>query len=156
MITMVLGGLWHGASWNFVIWGAMHGLALAVHKVWMGYTGGKSWGAVYEFAAWLLTLVFVCLLWIPFRADSFDISLQFLAGMFSGQSGIVWMHPQVIAVLVGLVIWHGIFSFAPKISHVFPAVDISRFRIAYFLSLSVLLIFVFAPVTSSPFVYFQF
>mgnify|MGYP002228859053 CR=1 FL=1 len=42
IITMFLGGLWHGASWNFVLWGMMHGVALAAHKFWMTLTGRKK------------------------------------------------------------------------------------------------------------------
>ena len=42
IITMFLGGLWHGASWNFVFWGMLHGVALAAHKFWMGITGRKK------------------------------------------------------------------------------------------------------------------
>lgn len=75
MLTMLLGGLWHGASWNFVLWGGLHGLALNVHKSftrWAGRVGGIAIPAVVgTAAAWLLTQVFVYATWIPFRAEGF-------------------------------------------------------------------------------------
>src|SRR5690606_35141846 len=70
-ITMVLGGLWHGASLRFLLWGAMHGVGLAVHKIWMSWTkntwlGRSSWAG--SFLSWILTFHFVCFTWIFFRA----------------------------------------------------------------------------------------
>ena len=71
MITMILGGLWHGASLNFVVWGGMHGAALALDKVknkWFGklaFFGKASW--FWKFAGILLTFHFVCFTWIFFQ-----------------------------------------------------------------------------------------
>jgi len=65
MLTMLLGGLWHGAGWNFVIWGGLHGLALVVHRVWE--SGGRRLPAALGMA---LTFWWVCLAWIFFRAES--------------------------------------------------------------------------------------
>jgi alginate O-acetyltransferase complex protein AlgI len=70
MLTMLLGGLWHGASWTFVIWGGMHGLALIAHREWERLTSGT--GATFRrIMSWLavpLTFYWVCLTWICFRA----------------------------------------------------------------------------------------
>ncbi|MCG8611397.1 MAG: MBOAT family protein [Pseudomonadales bacterium] len=65
LITFLIGGLWHGAGWTFVIWGALHGLALVIHRTWQG-TGVK----IPRLAAWALTFLFVNFAWIFFRADS--------------------------------------------------------------------------------------
>lgn len=68
--TMVIGGLWHGAAWRFVFWGAMHGAGLAVHKAskpWLGRLG-DAWPI--RALSWLVTMLFVMLLWVFFRADS--------------------------------------------------------------------------------------
>lgn len=75
-ITMVLGGLWHGASLKFLIWGAMHGLALAIHKSWKSWISDslkvrKTW--LGDAFSWFLTFHFVCFCWIFFRADNMDI-----------------------------------------------------------------------------------
>ncbi len=72
MLTMLLGGLWHGASWNFVIWGGMHGLALIVQREWQRLTA-KAGATFQKVMAWLsvpLTFYWVCLTWIFFRATT--------------------------------------------------------------------------------------
>ncbi len=79
-ITMLLGGLWHGASWNFIVWGGLHGGALAVHKLWSGLTKKEDkssswWGSILSI---ILTFHVVCLGWIFFRASSFDLAFQMM------------------------------------------------------------------------------
>src|ERR1700754_1840742 len=81
MATMTLGGLWHGASWNFVIWGIMHGLALAIERVLGVGDGPRRIPAV---VSWLITFHFVCITWVFFRAQSLDMALQYLGNMFGG------------------------------------------------------------------------
>ena len=76
MLTFVLGGLWHGATWMFVIWGALHGCALAAHRLW------KGWGRTLPPAlAWLVTFAFVNVAWVFFRAKTMDDALRVLHGM---------------------------------------------------------------------------
>lgn len=72
MLTMLLGGLWHGAASRFIIWGALHGAALAVER-WWKETFGKGGGAFRQVLGGLLTFHFVCFCWIFFRADNLDI-----------------------------------------------------------------------------------
>jgi len=71
LLTMLLGGLWHGASWNFVIWGGMHGVALIFHREWERLTGhaGNVFRKVMAWAAVPLTFYWICLTWIFFRAS---------------------------------------------------------------------------------------
>lgn len=76
MMTFLLGGLWHGAGWTFVIWGALHGLALCLHRLWQN-AGGKLPVPV----AWIVTFLFVHLAWIFFRAESVDAATMMLAAM---------------------------------------------------------------------------
>ena len=75
-MTMLIGGLWHGAAWTFVVWGGIHGLALAVNHAWRRYVG-ISLGRF----GWLLTFVFVALLWVLFRAPDFETALEVYAGL---------------------------------------------------------------------------
>jgi len=83
MVTMLLGGLWHGASWTFVLWGAAHGAMLAVNHLWSEWFGsGARRGPVARVACWALTFVCVCLAWVLFRADSLDSAGKIYAGMF--------------------------------------------------------------------------
>lgn len=57
IITMFLGGLWHGASWNFVLWGTFHGVALALHKAWMSIAGRKKGRPVTAFGGYWVSLL---------------------------------------------------------------------------------------------------
>lgn len=90
MLTMLLGGLWHGANWTFVVWGGLHGLYLAVHKLMMGskkprYDNDfkREKGSVVLFLIKLLsTNLLVLLTWLFFRADSFDSAFLFLNRVF--------------------------------------------------------------------------
>ncbi len=79
-ITMLLGGLWHGASWNFILWGGLHGGALAVHKIWSNITKTKpeqerEWTRIVSI---IFTFHVVCFGWIFFRASSFDLAFQMI------------------------------------------------------------------------------
>jgi alginate O-acetyltransferase complex protein AlgI len=76
---MALGGVWHGASWNFVLWGAIHGLGLAAHRIWQVRTGNAKAQGAWKFVSIFVTFHFVCLAWIFFRASSVETALQILA-----------------------------------------------------------------------------
>jgi D-alanyl-lipoteichoic acid acyltransferase DltB (MBOAT superfamily) len=85
MITMLLGGLWHGASWTFVIWGGIHGVGLALERL-MGVGRQAEGGAAARFglATWLRRVVvfhLVCLAWVFFRAEDLGSALAFLSGL---------------------------------------------------------------------------
>ncbi|HET6407649.1 MAG TPA: MBOAT family O-acyltransferase [Chthoniobacteraceae bacterium] len=71
MLTMVLGGLWHGASWTFVIWGAMHGLALIVHREYTRFAdnAGVWWQRLRPFVGTVFCFYWICITWIFFRAQ---------------------------------------------------------------------------------------
>ena len=84
MVTMLLGGLWHGAAWNFVLWGGLHGLYLVVH-------GQFRWS--FRGCRPALTLLAVVVAWVPFRASGLDATLAMLRGM-AGFNGIAL--PQMI------------------------------------------------------------
>ena len=76
-LTMLLGGLWHGASWNFVAWGALHGALLALHKLWVSRVQGVPWldrvraSRPWKALAGAFTLLLVVIAWVPFRAADF-------------------------------------------------------------------------------------
>jgi alginate O-acetyltransferase complex protein AlgI len=88
MLTMLLGGLWHGAAWTFVAWGGLHGLYLIVHRLW-GRLGWRLPGPVAQ----ALTLLAVVVAWVPFRADGVAATLGMLRGM-AGLNGFAL--PQMI------------------------------------------------------------
>lgn len=81
--TMLIGGLWHGAAWKFVFWGAMHGAGLAVHKAskpWLDRLG-SSWPV--KALSWFVTMTVVALLWVFFRADSWTDSWLIIKNAFT-------------------------------------------------------------------------
>lgn len=73
-LTMLIGGLWHGAAWKFVFWGAMHGVGLAVHKACKPVLKKIPDNFATDFLFWLMTFVYVSLLWVFFRAADFQAS----------------------------------------------------------------------------------
>jgi alginate O-acetyltransferase complex protein AlgI len=80
-ITFVLGGLWHGATWMFLIWGAMHGCALAIHRFWKGFRRPLP-----PMLAWIVTFAFVNVAWVFFRAKTLDDAIRILRGMVDFRS----------------------------------------------------------------------
>jgi alginate O-acetyltransferase complex protein AlgI len=76
-LTFLIGGLWHGASWMFVIWGALHGFALILNRLWQAY--GKK---LNKYLAWFLTFNFANIAWVFFRADEVNTAANILSSMF--------------------------------------------------------------------------
>ena len=95
-LTMLLGGLWHGASWNFIVWGGLHGVALAVHKYVRSLLGraknNRSTGWKRFFAV-VLTFHFVCFCWIFFRNTTFEGSATMIRQIFTA------FHPELAGQL---------------------------------------------------------
>jgi alginate O-acetyltransferase complex protein AlgI len=90
-VTMLLGGLWHGAAWTFVAWGAWHGVLLVLNHLWRGAVARLGLGTIAEAApmrlfGWALTFFLVMLGWVLFRADGFDTASRVLGAM-AGQPG---------------------------------------------------------------------
>lgn len=86
IITMFLGGLWHGASANFIVWGMLHGCGLAAHKAWMSFTGKAKDAQSHgwrRFWGVLITFHFVCFCWIFFRTADFGHGLDMLGQIFT-------------------------------------------------------------------------
>ncbi len=85
MITMLLGGLWHGAGWTFVLWGGLHGAYLVINNEWKKITGGGLNtflpNHVAKFVGVFITFTAVVVAWVPFRSESFSTSMKFYSGM---------------------------------------------------------------------------
>ncbi|MDP2253792.1 MAG: MBOAT family protein, partial [Thiobacillus sp.] len=88
LVTFVLGGLWHGATWMFVLWGGLHGAAMVIHRLWQRVGLRMS-----PLLAWLLTFNFINLTWVFFRAQTLDDALKVLRGM-SGLDAIGSLGPR--------------------------------------------------------------
>jgi len=156
MITMGLGGLWHGASWNFLIWGLLHGLALVIERT-LGLTGGATSRRSLTGAAiaWIVTFQFVSVTWVFFRSPSIEASLAYFSKLISGSGWTTTMTPLVAVVfLLG------------ALTQVIPAPWFEALKVRYdgaSLAAKVLIAFaamfliaVAAPNGIPPFIYFQF
>ena len=113
LTTMLLGGFWHGASWNFIIWGAIHGVGLGIHKIWMLLTdkslAGFNQSRIYKIISGILTFHFVCFAWIFFKAEDLEIAKTMIYQIFNNfdisvfgpfydnYKGVVWM---ILAAMV--------------------------------------------------------
>ena len=113
-ITMVLGGLWHGASWNFVIWGLLHGLGLAVSARGRG-NRGPSGSRLAQVARIFVTVNFVCFTWIFFRSPTLDAAMGILNRIGSLTISFDNISKPVAIVLAIAVVahyfplkWHGV------------------------------------------------
>ena len=96
-MTMLLGGLWHGASWNFVIWGSVHGVALCLHKAWqqlLGHDKHYHPTGLRRVLAVVLTFHLVCFSWLFFAGSSFESSAAMLTQIFTN------FQPQLITQFV--------------------------------------------------------
>lgn len=103
MITMTLGGLWHGAAWTFVLWGIWHGLWLSIERYIKATTGKQIAG----WFGWLTTMLIVIIGWVLFRSSP-DLSkaIAILTQMASLTSGIAWYPPLVIGAIACMVAEH--------------------------------------------------
>jgi hypothetical protein len=101
MVTMLLGGLWHGASWTFVIWGGIHGSGLALERFRRDRRGAQEVepGPVKVWLLRLLTFNVVCFAWIFFRADSLARAWEMITGLFTG-----WGEASPL-VTSGVLLW---------------------------------------------------
>jgi alginate O-acetyltransferase complex protein AlgI len=88
MITMLLGGLWHGAGWTFVLWGGLHGVYLVINHSWRRLIGAEEESSGWRSAMGVgVTFVAVVVAWVPFRATDLDAALRMWVGLF-GLNGI--------------------------------------------------------------------
>ncbi|MCF8331069.1 MAG: MBOAT family protein [Bacteroidales bacterium] len=163
MITMLLGGLWHGAAVRFIIWGGLHGIGLAIHKAWMQIFGkadhGKKtfWGHLVSV---FFTFHLVTFAWIFFRARNMQIAGIMIKRMFNDFSG--KMVPQMIqsywilfALMLGGFIIHWLpKSFKDKYTNWFIHMPVwIKVLIAVFI---VILLYQARSAEIQPFIYFQF
>jgi len=159
MVTMLLGGLWHGAAWTFVVWGALHGVALVAHKEWRARRPalGGRWtppAAVGSALAWGLTLVWVCLTWIFFRARSFEDALVLARSfLLLPGAGELAVDPAWLPFVAALGALHWVSS-RQRAEEAVEGMPDWAFAGAYGAAAAVALLFV--PLRSDPFIYFQF
>ena len=154
-ITMLLGGLWHGAAWNFVLWGGLHGFALLSERAVYKRFGIKISNPVLKILLTIFVFHFVCLTWIFFRAANFSTAIAMISQIFQGGINTQYITPFLIFLLTCGVI----FTYFPQKKVEKAEVMFSRLNpILLGLFLGTLLVFLgaLAPEGVSPFIYFQF
>jgi D-alanyl-lipoteichoic acid acyltransferase DltB (MBOAT superfamily) len=149
LITMGLGGLWHGAAWTFVLWGVFHGLGLVGEHALGGRIRTPTW------LRWLVTFHLIVFGWILFRSQSLDLAGSFLERLAAPGSPTLWTVPVVLAVVVviGLQLLpaRSVERAQVRLESVRPLVLATGF--------AVLVLFAGATVSSqgvAPFIYFRF
>lgn len=157
LLTMVIGGLWHGAAWTFIVWGAIHGVALIAERRWNLYQKArnvepKSYSPVLR---WLVTFHVVCFAWVFFRAESFGKAGEILTGLLTRWGTGTLVKPMLIFVIVAMIAsqfvpTHSVDKAQVVFSRAAPAVQ------GIALALGFLVIDALGPVGVAPFIYFQF
>lgn len=165
MITMLLGGLWHGAALRFILWGALHGVSLAVHKFIIGrFSSFKKEGSEMTPFRRVLGIVFtfhvVCFGWIFFRADTMQIAGEVLRQIVTS------FHPEVFMQFIEgykgvsfLMVIGFILHFMPKSAEQKAQGIVSRSPLVIQALMLIIIIFIVVQVKSAgvqPFIYFQF
>ena len=151
-ITMVLGGLWHGAALTFLAWGALHGGVQVIERLGRAALGDRK--VIPTVVGVLVTFHIVCLGWILFRAESFELAMQMLQGL--GRIGpVVMLTPLLLTLIVGGLAMHwlppraiegmaGRLKAAPSLT------------LGLLIGAAILLVEAVRPEGVAPFIYFQF
>jgi D-alanyl-lipoteichoic acid acyltransferase DltB (MBOAT superfamily) len=157
IVTMTIGGLWHGLSWTFLIWGLLHGVGLAGFRAWQRARKGRprTEGRISKFAASLLTFHFVLLAWIFFRAANVETALKILSQIADFRFSFSNTTPAFLLVLLIAVAAH----FIPRSWYDGGIIRFSRTPAliqSAALALLVLAIQRLAAVGAAPFIYSRF
>ncbi|PCJ59681.1 MAG: membrane-bound O-acyltransferase family protein [Planctomycetota bacterium] len=160
MITMLLGGLWHGASWKFVIWGCIHGLALVIHKIWLSFQKNKLeqksslQKIILAPFCWLLTMFTVMTAWLFFAAPASQDAMILVSNLFMMTGSFSELNLSLPVSMIGLLILIDLPQHISKNHTIFmewPPL-LKAFLYTFFL----LLLFMYGGKLSEPFIYFQF
>lgn len=153
VVTMLIGGLWHGAALNFILWGLWHGLGLAINRLW-GQNPRQHW-AIPFWASWVLTQVFVLYGWMLFRAGSLDQIIDFTASLRSAELPRWWCTYLVnLALLVSPLLAMQIWQWHSRRLDV--ALSLNVWTRGVLQAVMLLLIVTFWQEEASAFIYFQF
>ena len=160
MLTMLIGGLWHGASWKFIFWGGMHGLGLALQKMLKPLTSHLPSIWIVRALSWAITITCVSLLWVFFRADSWSDACYIISNIFTN------FHADYLPVFVDVRLTWCIFIGVLIVAHSLPTrwwhkLGDTFVRMPWILKLAVFIIVIqlvlqFRGESVSPFIYFQF
>ena len=154
VLTMVLGGLWHGAAFTFIAWGAIHGFGLVIERELRERYAGRL-GALAPVLQWLMTFHVVSLAWVFFRAETFGTAWEMLGRMVTSWGGTDAISPLLLLVIGGSIA-----------AQFIPAKLSARFEVSFSklapmaqaatLAVGLVAIDTLGPEGVAPFIYFQF
>lgn len=151
LLTMVLGGLWHGASWNFVIWGTLHGVALVLHKCFLQLKKrinvvikNKAINDILTVISMIVTYVFVCICWIFFRTDNVADAIGILARVLTWDSGVHYIFVYSVMYIVGTLVCHVYALLKHNGEGIYPMIKLDKFRNKLVLCLILWIIVIFS------------
>src|SRR6056297_2208535 len=147
MITMTLGGLWHGAAWTFVLWGIWHGGALCVQRAGRGLLG------VPRAIGWLSTGLVVLAGWVLFRSPDLSTAAAVFGGLGRVSGGIVWLPPLALIAVGCMIIEHVAWTTRLRLAMRLP---FDRWYTPVATAILLWCLLLYAPQGFRPFVYFQF
>lgn len=151
MLTMLLGGLWHGANWTFVVWGGLHGLYLSVERLWGVDESSTGWPVF----ARLWTFGMVGMAWILFRSSSFADAADYLGGLIVGSGSETAVGgPLLVVILGGLMILLDIVQAAAPFEDLVASMHPAARGVAF--GAAAVLMAVLSSSVSIPFIYFRF
>lgn len=155
LIVFLLTGLWHGASWNFVLWGGLYGLYLVIERVLnLGKTSTGKWISPLNWIRALATFIVVSITWVFFRSPTLGSALIVLKKLiFLNSSGLDWFFSPAIWVIPGVMI---VSFLIRQVDFHFPELSVKKSFTWALLFTEILLIFFFVTTDSNPFIYFQF
>ena len=162
MVTMLLGGLWHGASWTFVLWGGAHGLALWIHKFYQKLTHGWKGNSATHAVSVLGTFLFHVVTMTWFRAENMTQANQIFAGLFSFRPGVhqpyAWMFVTLILFALALLcaVVRSRKLGLKSVEGFYYCADLSKFWPLVLFFTVIGLTIGLAYTGSNPFIYFQF
>jgi D-alanyl-lipoteichoic acid acyltransferase DltB (MBOAT superfamily) len=159
LLTMLLGGLWHGAGWTFVAWGLIHGVGLCVERFWRERHGAKP-EETFSWFDWtwrrFVTFQVVCFAWIFFRAETFGVAWEMITGLFTrwGEASPLVTGPVLLAIAVGIGS-----QYLPQRAQRAVLATFSRLNLvsqAAVLAVALMVTQALGPQDVAPFIYFQF
>jgi D-alanyl-lipoteichoic acid acyltransferase DltB (MBOAT superfamily) len=156
-LTMFLGGLWHGASWNFAIWGTLHGLYLGLERLidqlkWLQWNLNNKF---IRFIKWIIIFHLICFSWIFFRSQDFQLSLVIIDNIFNLHSSnwIIGKLKFSIVLILLLPVFHWLSS---KLHLGFRSANMKSFEYITWQIIFMLMLLLLQPEATGSFMYFQF
>ena len=160
MLTMLLGGLWHGASWNFMVWGGLNGLGLLAHKQWTRLRPYRVEGWMLRGLGVLITLLFITFTRIWFRAPDWSTAMSIVNQLSTGWNVVpslamlaAWWRPALILAMGFAIHW---IPERYKAWYRDRFANLNHFLLAGIRLAAILLAYQFMAAESQPFIYFQF